>query len=143
MAGRDGASAAAAATGVPLGGGGGSTGGAVNTAGDGGWGQMVQRPEIKGRYADKVQCRGIGVEGGGGAACVGLALAHTLNCGTCMPPPPSPCIHQVSAVRNYLGLALVHTFELRRLTMRRMLMMREVAAMDLDAEAQVGGMVWP
>ena len=74
---------------------------------------------------------------------MGLALAHTFELRHLHAPPPSPCIHQVSAVRNYLGLALVHTFELRRLTMRRMLMMREVAAMDLDAEAQVGGMVWP
>ena len=72
-----------------------------------------------------------------------LALVHKFQLRNPHDLLPPFSLHQVSAVRNYLGLALVHTFELRRLTMRRMLMMREVAAMDLDAEAQVGGMVWP
>ena len=40
-------------------------------------------------------------------------------------------------MRNYLGLSLIHAFELRRVTMKRMLMAQGIVAVDLEAEAQV------
>ncbi|GAX81593.1 hypothetical protein CEUSTIGMA_g9021.t1 [Chlamydomonas eustigma] len=44
---------------------------------------------------------------------------------------------KVAVIRNYLGVALLHAYEMRRLSMKRILMTQEVAAVDMDAEAQV------
>eukprot|EP00798_Chlamydomonas_sp_ICE-L_P024835 gene24835-10486_t len=54
-----------------------------------------------------------------------------------LPLPSAPytqTFKQVRAVRNFLGVCMLHAFEMRRLSVRAMLLTREIAVVDIDAD---------